>query len=67
VSAKNGKAPPPEPAAPELPEPPEPASPDAASTGPDLRIALSPAQAAVGFGVIASLILLVLRQRRRRG
>jgi hypothetical protein len=66
VSAKNGKAPPPEPAAPELPSA-EPASPDAASTGPDLRIALSPAQAAVGFGVIASLILLVLRQRRRRG
>ncbi len=32
---------------------------------PDLRIAVSPAQAAVGFGIIASLILLVLRRRRR--
>lgn len=33
---------------------------------PDLRIALTPAQAAVGFGVVASLVLLVLGARRRR-
>jgi LPXTG-motif cell wall-anchored protein len=38
-----------------------------APAGPDLRIAVSPAQAAVGFGIIASLILLVLRRRRKRG
>lgn len=33
---------------------------------PDLRIAVTPAQAAVGFGVVASLVLLALGVRRRR-
>jgi MYXO-CTERM domain-containing protein len=37
------------------------------SRGPDLRIAVTPAQAAVGFGVVAWLILLLLGRRRRRG
>jgi hypothetical protein len=32
---------------------------------PDPRISLSPGQAAVGFGIVASLILLILRRRRR--
>lgn len=32
---------------------------------PDSRISLSPGQAAVGFGIVASLILLILRRRRR--
>lgn len=41
--------------------------PDAAALDhPDLRIAVTPAQAAVGFGVIASLVLLLLGARRRR-
>lgn len=38
----------------------------AAPDRPDLRIAVTPAQAAVGFGVIASLVLLLLGARRRR-
>jgi len=38
----------------------------AAVDQPDLRIAVTPAQAAVGFGVIASLVLLLLGARRRR-
>lgn len=35
-------------------------------TAPELTIAVSPAQLAVGFGVIAGLILLALRRRRGR-
>lgn len=35
-------------------------------SAPELTIAVSPAQLAVGFGVIAGLILLVLRRRRGR-
>jgi hypothetical protein len=71
VSAKNGKGTvPPDPVAPEEapgPASAEPSPIDDRPTPPDLRIAVSPAQAAVGFGIIASLILLVLRQRRKRG
>jgi predicted outer membrane lipoprotein len=37
----------------------------AAPTPSDLRIAVSPAQAAAGFGIIAALILLLVRSRRR--
>jgi hypothetical protein len=44
-----------------------PPGPDPGPAGPDLRIAVTPAQAAVGFGIIASLILVVLGRRRRRG
>jgi hypothetical protein len=33
----------------------------------DLRIAVSPAQAAAGFGIIAALILLLVRGRRGKG
>ena len=67
MSAKNGKGTvSPVPVAPE-PAPAEPPAEDRAPTLPDLRIAVSPAQAAVGFGIIASLILLVLRRRRKRG
>lgn len=32
----------------------------------DVRAGITPAQAAVGFGVLASLILLILGRRRRR-
>jgi hypothetical protein len=42
------------------------APPDDSAARPDLRIAVTPAQAAVGFGVIASLILLLVGARRRR-
>lgn len=48
---------------------PAPAGPDPADegpAGPDLRIAVSPAQAAAGFGIIAALILLFVRSRRGR-
>jgi hypothetical protein len=38
---------------------------DADEVAPDPRISLSPGQAAVGFGIVASLILLILRRRRR--
>ena len=34
---------------------------------PDLRIAVTPATAAAGFGVLAAIILLILGRRRRRG
>ena len=37
---------------------------DDGPTRPDLRIAVSPAQAAAGFGIIAALILLFVRSRR---
>jgi len=36
-------------------------------TAPDLRIAVTPATAAAGFGVLAAIILLILGRRRRRG
>ena len=34
--------------------------------GADLRVAVSPAQLAVGFGVVAAIILAVAGRRRRR-
>jgi len=34
---------------------------------PDLRIAVTPATAAAGFGVLAAIILLILGRRRRGG
>ena len=36
-------------------------------TSPELDVAVTPAQLAVGFGVVAGLVLLVLGGRRRRG
>ncbi len=36
-------------------------------TSPELTVAVTPAQIAVGFGVIAGIILLVLGRRRRKG
>jgi hypothetical protein len=36
------------------------------STSPELTVAVSPAQLAVGFGVVAGIILLVLGRRSRR-
>ena len=54
----NGKGPHPIPAA----EPPaEPADPTPAT------VTFTPTQLAVGFGILASLVLLVVRQARRRG
>lgn len=46
----------------------DPAAPDpvAKATSPELTIAVTPAQLAVGFGVIAGIILLVLGRRRGR-
>jgi hypothetical protein len=40
--------------------------PSLGATRPDLRFAVTPGQAIMGFGIIASLILLVLERRRRR-
>jgi MYXO-CTERM domain-containing protein len=39
---------------------------DDAPTPPDYRVAVTPAQLAAGFGVLAGLILLLLGTRRRR-
>jgi hypothetical protein len=36
-------------------------------TSPELTVSVTPAQIAVGFGVIAGIILLVLGRRRGRG
>ncbi len=40
--------------------------PVAKATSPELTIAVTPAQLAVGFGVIAGIVLLVLGRRRGR-
>ena len=52
----NGKGP-----RPIEPTPPEPAEPDPTA------VVFTPTQLAVGFGILASLILLLVRQMRRRG
>jgi hypothetical protein len=41
-------------------------SPEPSSPG-DLTVAFTPTQIAVGFGIVASLVLLAARQFRRRG
>ena len=46
------------------PPPPGPVAP--ASTD-ELTVSFTPAQIAVGFGIVASLVLLAARQLRRRG
>jgi hypothetical protein len=51
-------------------EPPTPGGPPPAASSPDFAVAFSPKQVAVGFGILASLLLLLaggLRQRRPRG
>ena len=57
----NGKGPHPMPPAVPAPAPLEVAEPE------ETTIIVTPAQLAVGFGIIASLILLLVRQLRRRG
>ena len=54
----NGKGPHPVEAAPPPDEPAEPTPP---------TVTFTPTQLAVGFGILASLVLLVVRQARRRG
>jgi hypothetical protein len=53
------------------PHPNEPAAPPAEPSEPDPEtpstVTFTPTQLAVGFGIIASLVLLVVRQARRRG
>jgi hypothetical protein len=49
-------------------EPPRPdSSPSDPSPGDALTVAFTPTQIAVGFGIVASLVLLLARQLRRRG
>jgi hypothetical protein len=42
-------------------------SPAGAAATPEVRIALTPTQAAIGFGIVASLVLFLLGRRRRSG
>ena len=44
-----------------------PPDPPVTVTSPELTVSVNPAQIAVGFGVIAGIILLVLGRRRHRG
>jgi hypothetical protein len=52
---------------PATPAPVPPPEPVAGVTSPELTVSVSPAQIAVGFGVIAGIILLVFGRRRGRG
>ncbi len=36
-------------------------------SAPELNVSFTPTQIAVGFGIVASLVLLAVRQLRRRG
>jgi hypothetical protein len=46
---------------------PPPSAPPTRSSPNELTVTFTPAQIAVGFGIIASLVLLAARQLRRRG